>query len=331
MSLMPRAIVDSHHHLWDLQRGRYPWLQDAYDADRFILGDYAAICRDFGPADYRAAVGDAPVTATVHVEAERDRREALAESRWLHALNAASAMPHAVVAWVDLLAPDAGDRLAEQAALPLVRGIRFKPLTSRGPGESVRGQAGSLQDPRWLAGLDALQRLGLSWDLRVPFWHLEEAAGLVRQFPRLPVVLEHAGLPWDRSEHGLAAWRRGMAALAACDNVHVKLSEFGLRDATWQLAQNAPVVHETVSLFGWQRCMFGSNFPVTSLRIDYPTLVQAMSAALVHLDPGARHAIWHDNALRFYRIPTPQDIGDNTWSRASQSAPSNGFSSFCSA
>lgn len=330
MSLMPRAIVDSHHHLWDLGRGHYPWLQEGYDAESFILGDYAPLCRDFRPAEYRKACDEAPVVATVHIEAERDRAEALAETAWLHELHAEQAMPHAVVAHVDLTAPDADERLAEQAAFPLVRGIRCKPRTSRGPGESVRGEPGSLQDARWLEGLARLQDRGLSWDLRVPFWHLEEAAHLVRQLPRLHVVLEHAGLPWDRSERGLATWRRGMAALAACDNVHVKLSEFGLRDASWQFIENARIVHGTVAIFGWQRCMFGSNFPVASLRIGYRALVQAMSGALVHLEPNARRAIWHDNAARFYRIATAQQIGDTPWFQDSRSAPSNGYSSFCS-
>jgi predicted TIM-barrel fold metal-dependent hydrolase len=330
MSLIPRAIVDSHHHFWDLRRGRYPWLQEAYDADRFILGDYTALCADFGPAEYRAACDGAAVVATVHVEAERHREEALAETAWLHELHSADDLPSAVVAYVDLLSDDADERLAEQAAFPLVRGVRCKPHTSRGPGQAVRGEPGSLQDARWLAGLDRLERRHLSWDLRVPFWHLDEAAHVVRQFPRLAVVLEHAGLPWDRSERGLAAWRRGMAALAACDNVHVKLSEFGLRDASWHFVDNAQIVRETVALFGWQRCMFGSNFPVASLRIGYPALLRAMSGALAHLEPDARRAIWHDNAMRFYRIEA-QHSGDTTWSRVSQSAPSNGYLSFCSA
>src|SRR5438105_1667619 len=83
-----------------------------------------------------------------------------------------------------------------------------------------------LQDRRWPAALERLRQHGLSWDLRVPFWHLEEAAALLREVPALPVVLEHAGLPWDRSDAGLTRWRRGMAALAAHEQVHVKLSEF---------------------------------------------------------------------------------------------------------
>src|SRR6266850_4306494 len=229
MCIVPRAIVDAHHHLWALDRGRYPWLQEGYDPGAFIFGDHAALRRDFGAAQYRAATEETPVVATVHVEAERERGEALAETQWLHEVNALDGLPNAVVAWADFAQPDVGERLSEQAAHPLVRGIRCKPRTAARPDAKVRGEPGSMQDPQWRDGLALLEKHGLSWDLRVPFWHLEEAADVARDFPRIAVVLEHAGLPWDRSEPGLAAWRGGMEVLARCDNVHVKLSEFGLR------------------------------------------------------------------------------------------------------
>lgn len=306
MTALPKAIVDSHHHLWDLRQIRYPWLGEDYDAATFILGEYYLLCRDYLPQDFRESWSGMPMVASVHIEAECDRSQALAETRWVHEQAAASGLPNAVVAHVDLLAPDADERLAEHAAYPLTRSIRFKPVTSRRPQDSVAGQPGSLHDPRWPAALECLQQHGLAWDLRVPFWHLEEAAAVLRDFPGLPVVLQHTGLPWDRSEAGLAAWRRGMAALAALPNVHVRLSELGLRDRPWRLEDNLPVVRDAVAIFGWQRAMFGSNFPVAGLRISYPALVRAMAAALAPLDEHARQAIWCDNALAFYRMEPMQ-------------------------
>jgi len=169
----------------------------------------------------------------------------------------------------------------------------------------VRGQPGSLQDDRWLNGLAALPRHGLSWDLRVPFWHLAEAADAIGQIPGLTVVLNHAGLPWDRSEAGLAAWRKGMEALARHDGVHVKLSEFGLRGTAWNPAENARIIRDTIDIFGWQRCVFASNLPVSGLRVDIPTLVDTVCHAIAHLPAEAQAGIWHDNALRVYRIDAP--------------------------
>lgn len=298
---LPTAIVDAHHHLWALEGAHYRWLQEDYAPERFILGAYEPLCRDYRPADFRADWQGMPVVASVHVEAERDRGEALAETQWLHQQHAAHGLPGAIVAWADLLAPDADAQLAAQAAMPLVRGIRCKPATAAAPGAALPA-AGSLQDPRWPAALQRLAAHGLLWDLRVPYWHLEEAAALLAQVPPLTVVLEHTGLPWDRSATGLASWRRGMAALAALPQVHVKISELGLRERPWTEADNLPVMRETLDLFGWQRCLFGSNFPVARLRIGYAELVQATARALAHLPAAARQAVWHDNAMAVYRI-----------------------------
>ncbi len=302
----PKAIVDTHHHLWALDQGRYPWLQYGYDPQAFILGDYRALCRDFGVPELRQSFGGAPVVATVHVEAERERAEALAETRWLHEQHARYGLPKfpsAVVAWIDLLAADADERLAEQAAYPLVRGVRFKPVTGRKPDDRPTG-AGSLHDKRWPEALERLAHHGLRWDLRVPFWHLEEAAAMLAKVPSVPVAVEHTGLPWDRSAAGLAVWRRGMQALAALPRVHVKLSEFGLRDQPWSTPDNARIVAEAVAIFGWRRCMFGSNFPVASLRAYYTELIDMTQQGLelAGLDEARRQAVWCDNALDFYAI-----------------------------
>ena len=116
------------------------------------------------------------------------------------------------------------------------------------------------------------------------------------------VVVQHTGLPWDRSEAGLACWRSGMAALAALPGVHVKLSEFGLPGAPWDAASNVRVMRETLALFGWQRCMFASNLPVSGLRAPIAEVVRTVAEALAPLDAPARDAVWHGNASRVYRL-----------------------------
>ncbi len=301
---LPRMIVDAHHHLWELGTGaHYPWLQDGYDPERAWFGEYPTLCRDFPIEAYRARCSGFMVTASVHVEAERAHAQAIDETRWLHEVAARDGLPSVVVAWTDLLAPDAARRVDEQAAWPRVRGIRFKPHVTNAPGKkSSNGIAGTLLDPRWPVALDLLKAKNLCWDLRVPFWHLEEAAAMLAHAPRISVVLEHAGLPWDRSNDGLAMWRRGMEALAAHSNVTVKLSEFGLRATAWNEAENQGIVHDTISIFGWQRCMFGSNLPVANLRIGFPALIRMIAGALAHLSESEQQGIWHDNALRVYRI-----------------------------
>lgn len=305
-----RVVVDAHHHLWDLQAGHYPWLQDAYDPEGFFLGDHQVLRQNFLPADYRRESAGCRVVATVHVEAERDRTEQVAETVWLHQQHVRHGLPQAVVAHAWLDRPDTEERLHQHLAHPLVRGIRSKPVTASHPGQDVRGQPGTMQDARWLRGLALLERLGLSWDLRVPAWHLAEAAEVAAQFPRLTIVLNHHGLAWDRSEAGLARWREGLARLAEQPHVCVKLSEFGLRDQPWDEAANTRIVHEVLALFGWQRCLFGSNFPVAGLRIGYGPLVAAMWRMLAHLPEAQQQAVMAGNALRVYRMDVPLPFPD---------------------
>jgi predicted TIM-barrel fold metal-dependent hydrolase len=294
-------IVDAHHHLWDLSRPRYPWLQDEPKVSDF-LGDYSALRRTFLPDDYRREAAGFRVVKTVHVEAEADRNHQVDETRWLHEIHAKYGMPNAVVGHVWFTDPDCDAKLAQHCAYPLVRGIRSKPVTAPSPRDSVRGQKGTMQDPTWLAGFALLQKHNLSWDLRVPYWHLAEAAQVARDFPGTPIVLNHTGFPWDRSPDGLAAWRKGMETLARCPNVHVKISELGLLNQPWSVEGNRGVVLDAVAIFGIDRCMFASNFPVAGLFASYATIVRGIAEILGHLPAAQRAAFFAGNALKFYRI-----------------------------
>jgi predicted TIM-barrel fold metal-dependent hydrolase len=294
-------VVDAHHHLWDLSAGRYPWLQDDYH-EAFFLGDYRVLCQDFLPEQFLALTQRQRLIGTVHVEAERARDEQLAETHWLEQVHARFGFPNAIVAhaWFDR--EDSDERLAAQAARPLVRGIRSKPVTSDRPGVSIAGARGTMQDPKWLDGFSRLADHGLSWDLRVPPWHLIEAAEVAAMFPQIQIALNHTGFAWDRSAEGMRRWREGLEALASQPNVHIKLSEFGLKDSPWRYEDNRVVVLTALEIFGPQRCMFASNFPVASLRASYDTLADGMAQMLAPMGRAVQEAVFADNAKRFYRL-----------------------------
>ncbi|MSQ88528.1 MAG: amidohydrolase [Betaproteobacteria bacterium] len=303
MSADDLPIIDAHHHLWRLSGGPlyYPWLQDPQPHE-FFLGDYASLKRDYLPPDYRRDSAAHNVVKKVHVEAECRRDQQVAETQWLTEVNARYGMPNAIVAHAWFHTADAEEILARQKSFPLVRGIRSKPVTSRSPGESVAGAAGSMQDPKWLAGLRLLKKFDLSWDLRVPTWHLEEAAQVARANPDIAVVLNHTGFPWDRSDAGLEQWRRGMKALAACEHVCCKLSCLCLPDDPWDCEDNRGIVLEAIEIFGIDRCMFASNFPVDSLRVSYDRMFQDFKRMSAALSVSDQRKLFHDNAARFYRI-----------------------------
>lgn len=301
----PQAVtfVDAHHHLWDLQRNPYPWLRQP--DPHFFLGDYSALRRDYLPDDYRRDAARHNVLATVHCEAEWARDDPVAETAWLSRLHADTGLPAAIVAHAWFHTDDVARTLARQAAWPLVRGIRSKPVTSRSPDAMTPGAPGTMQDPRWLDGFALLERHGLSWDLRVPSWHLREAAEVAAAFPRTPIVLNHTGFPWDRSEAGLADWRAAMERIAREPNVHLKVSEFGLKDQPWDYDANRRIVRDAIAIFGIGRCLFATNFPVAGLRVDYDTLVRSVSRMLADFSDADRRRFFVDNALAFYRIAGP--------------------------
>jgi len=296
-------IVDAHHHLWDLEGGplAYPWLQDP-TPHAFFLGDYAALKHSYLPTDYRRDAAHHRIVKTVHVEAECARDQQVEETRWLTEINAKHGMPNAIVAHAWFHTPDAEEILARQAEYPLVRGIRSKPVTASEPNDARTSGPGSMQDLNWLAGYRLLAKFGFSWDLRVPTWHLEEAATVVRANPDIPVVLNHTGFPWDRSAEGLALWRRGMRALAESPHCLCKLSCLCLRAGAWDYEDNRRIVLETIELFGIERCMFASNFPVDGLRVSFAQMFDDFKRMTEGLSSAERLMLFHDNATRFYRL-----------------------------
>lgn len=294
-------IVDAHHHLWDLGN-YYPWLSD-HPEPEFLLGDYTALKRNYLPEDYRLDAHGLKVLATVHIDAEYDRARPVDETAWLHKIHERYGMPNAVVAHAYLHADNLEETLAAHQKFPLVRGVRSKPVTSRTATDARPDGPGSMHDPDWRRGMQTLERHDLSWDLRVPFWHLEEAALLLQEHSSLRVVLNHTGLPWDRSEEGLQVWRAGMRALAACPSVYCKVSELGLRHAAWTVESNRRVVLEAIEIFGIERCMFGSNFPVAGLRVGYRAQVAGLLKILSGFSSSDLQRLFKENAVRFYRIP----------------------------
>jgi predicted TIM-barrel fold metal-dependent hydrolase len=295
------TLIDAHHHFWDLQSNHYPWLSDE-PLPNFFMGKYDAIKRNFLPEDYRREAKNHSVLKTVHIEAEWDRTDQVGETRWLTKLNERQGMPNAIVAhaWFDR--EDAEEVIAEQASFALVRGIRSKPVTAPNPTAMQRRVRGSMQDPRWLSGLGLLEKYRLTWDMRVPPWHLHDAAEVASAFPNIGMALNHTGFPWDRSEDGLKAWRSGMEALSRRNNVYVKVSEFGLKGQPWDFESNQRVVRDAIAIFGVERCMFGSNTPVSGLRIAFDPLVRAMKRMIGHLSLEDQERFFWRNAKAFYRL-----------------------------
>ncbi|MFZ6047195.1 amidohydrolase family protein [Pseudomonas sp. CR3202] len=292
-------ITDAHHHFWDPQRNYHPWLSTEENIP-FRYGDYSAIKRRYFPEDYLADAGAHQLVATVYVETEWDPRDPIGETRFIHQVAARYGAPNAVVAQAWLHAADAAEVLAAQAAFERVRSVRHKPGGPVRPDEV--GQCRSLMsDEGWRRGYAELARHGLHFDLQSPWWNLPEAEALARDFPETLLILNHAGLPSDRSEAGLAGWHAAMARFAELPNVAVKISGIGQAGRPWRAEDNAWIVRETVAMFGGERTMFASNFPVDGLCGSFDDIYGGFKRIVADLPYAVQERLFCSNAQRIYR------------------------------
>jgi predicted TIM-barrel fold metal-dependent hydrolase len=295
-------IIDAHHHFFDLDHNDHPWLK-SHRLSSFRYGDYSAICRNFLPDDYRRVAAGHRVVGSVLMEGEWSPDDPVGEMRWASAVAAEAGVPNAAIGQIWLDRADASAVIDAYKAMPIVRSVRHKPTAvSREAHLPSYSAKGSMRDPAWREGFARLAPAGLHFDLQTPWWHLGEAAELAADFPGTTIILNHAGLPSDRSAEGLNAWRAALDRLARQPNVVAKISGIGVPGQTWTLDLQRPVITGVIAAFGVERCAFASNFPVDSLCASFQTIYDVFKAATRERMPEERLALFHDNAARWYGI-----------------------------
>jgi len=319
-------VLDAHHHLCHLGAASYPWLEGP-PVVRYH-GDDLPLRRDYLVDDYRADAAElsgvgARLIGSVHVE--NGAADPLWESRWIDTVIAQNTVPSVQVVKVDLAAPTAPEQLAEHAALPSVRGVRDILNWHPDPVFTHRDRPDLITDPAWLAGFGALREVGLSFDLQVFPHQLGQAARLAADHGDIAVVLDHAGMPIDRDDDALDTWRRDLAVFAAEPNTTVKISALGTNDHHWTVDTLRRIVLDTIDVFGPDRCMIASNFPVDGLYSTFGALYAAFDTITAGLGSSERADLFAGTARRFYRIPTDPIRGEPCPSSSPRSStPSRG-------
>jgi predicted TIM-barrel fold metal-dependent hydrolase len=295
---MTIAKVDAHHHLWTLDSPHYPILT-APPADRFF-GNSAGLKRDFGPEQFLPLADKQNVVRSVYVESHYDppHEECAAVARVAEAFG----FPHAIVGRVDLSASDVVARLDRNMVVNRFRGVRVMANYDDDPRFRSVPHDGLLRESAWRRGYALVGEMGLSAEVMVLPHQLADLAALATAVSITPLVVGHCGLPARRTSAEDDAWRQGMTALARLPHVSVKISGLGMVDHCWTVASISPVVLELIDLFGPERCMFASNFPVDGLHSSYDRLWDAFDEITVALSSDARAAIFRETAMRFYRI-----------------------------
>jgi predicted TIM-barrel fold metal-dependent hydrolase len=291
-------IIDAHHHIW--RHADQPWLNGPMVPR--IFGPYDAIRRDYLIGEYLDDIKNTGVIASVYVQTNWAASRSVEEVAWVQNIADAHGYPHAIVGFADLAKDGLATTLDAMRRHPRLKGVRQQLHWHENPNYRFASRPDVAADKAWRHGLSQLAPRGLLFELQVFTSQMAAGAELVRAFPETTFVLEHAGMLEDLSDGGRAAWRDGMRRLADCPNVFVKLSALGTFVHRSTLADIQPIVSDTVTLFGAERCLWGSNFPIEKIWTDYATLVRNIRQAVSHLSTGEQRQILCETAQRLYGL-----------------------------
>ena len=291
-------MIDSHHHIW--RQADLPWLLGP-ERPR-IFGPYAAIKRNYPVEEYRADIGGIGIKKSVYVQANWAPNWFKDEIAWVQSVADRSGWPHAIVGFLDFTKGDVGPALKSLGDFPLLRGFRQQFHWHENPLYRFAPDRRQVAAPRVAENIGRLAEHGFTFDLQVFPGQMADAAELADACPDVTFILQHAGMLEDRSQAGWKAWRAAMTDLAKRKNVVTKLSAFGTFIRRNDPDFIADIVKQTVSIFGADRCMFGSNFPIEKLWTNYRDLVGAFRKATASLTKTQRVQIFNDTAARVYRV-----------------------------
>jgi L-fuconolactonase len=274
--------IDAHHHLWDLDVRDQPWTMN-----------FPPLRRSFGLGELQPLLVDARIDRTILVQTVTVAEE----TPEMLALAAQYDQIAGVVGWLDLRPADVAERLA---ALRELRG-----------GESLVGIRHQVQeelDKDWLTrkdvlhGLQSIAEAGLAYDLIVTDRQLPMAAAAAAEVWELRFVLDHAGNP-EIANGEFDQWSHDISKLAVLPNVAVKLSGLMTKASpSWKVDDLQPYVEHVLSAFGPSRTMFGSDWPVCTIRASYGEVVEATAMMIENLSASEQADIFGNTATRWYQL-----------------------------
>jgi L-fuconolactonase len=274
-------LLDAHIHFWDPGERHHDWLREA-----------PQLQRRFGPEDLDP--GHHEVVGAVFVQADARDDEALDEVRWVQQLAAEHPLVRGIVAYAPVhLGAGASGPLEQLAGEPLVVGVR-RLLQGRPAGEIV--------EPALIDGVRLLPAYGLTFDICVTHDQLPQVAELVRACPETSFVLDHLGKP-PVATGATERWRANSAAIAEFPNVVVKLSGLTTEAAPgWTDADILPYLRHGLDVFGPDRCMIGSDWPVASLRTTAEHWFDLVTELIADLTAGEQESILGQTAVATYGL-----------------------------
>jgi predicted TIM-barrel fold metal-dependent hydrolase len=280
-------IIDTHQHLWDLDRFRLPWLEPKQPLRRNYL-----------LRDYQQAAAGLNIVRTIYMEVDVAVEQKQAEAEFVIGLCENRAQTHMSAAVV-------GARIADDNFAKYVRQFRGHPYVKgvRQVTAVPLATDGLSLERRFLLGIRLLGELNLSFDLCCAGEKLQDAEKLIAACPDTRFILDHCGNP-DVLAKDQPAWKRGIEAVARHERVMCKVSGIvASAGDKWKVDELAPIVRHVRESFGPDRLMFGGDWPVCTKTATLRQWVEALRQ-IVHDWPVAEQCkLFHDNAMRCYALP----------------------------
>lgn len=284
--MIDTPIIDTHLHLWDVDRMHYAWLDDIPQINRsFLLPDFAA------------ATENVPIEKMVFLQCECDAAQALEEAHWVAQQAKVDGRLQGIVAFAPLEKGDAAlDDIASLCEIPQVRGIRRI--------IQFEDRVDFCLEPDFIRGVQLLPEYNLSFDLCIKGdEQFRNTLELVRQCPDVPFVLDHIGKPFIM-EGTVDPWSSYMTELAALPNTFCKVSGMVTEAdmSEWTPEDLRPYLDVVFESFGFDRVMFGGDWPVCTQACSYEQWVQTLWQAVGAYSDDERAKLFYHNASKFYRL-----------------------------
>lgn len=292
-------MIDCHHHVW--RRADMEWLSGPMVPR--IFGPYEPIRRDYLIGEYVEDARSAGISGSVYVQPNWPLDRVIEEVEWIDELHRSSGWPMAMIGSADLFSDTAVEVMRQQKKLsPLLRGTRLQLHWHEREEFRFASSPDRMKDPVFRANIASLAELDWLFELQVFADQMTDAAELVAENPDVTFVLVHAGMLTSREPHETDRWLRGMQKLAEFPNVVVKLTGQGTFVHRVDEDLITYVAQKVVSMFGTDRAMFGTNFPIEKIWTTMPELVDAWKCALSSFSLAEQTAMFAGNARRVYRL-----------------------------
>jgi L-fuconolactonase len=274
----PREVTDCHHHLWrwrDIEHGE-------------VISS-PEMSRDYLWSDFVAAWAGQPMQSSVLVQV----RSSLAEVAFVETIAKQNDQLRAMIAWAPLERTDAPRIIEQLRQHPLVRGVRRNAYRELDPLFCARNN--------YVAAVRLLGEFGYLCEICIRPEQFDGAIALATACPETKIVLEHFGKP-EVSGPPAPVWLRGIDRLASLPNVACKVSVVvhGAADSRYETETLAPYVLQIVEAFGWERIMFGSNWPISTEVVSYSEWIRMLLEILGWATPDDLAKFFSGNAQSLY-------------------------------